>query len=66
MVIKECSQLIRQKHMYMEKSKDIIYVKEKIKCYDIIKKLFSFDYFTKEDMYVIYMLKIYLKQNINY
>ena len=52
--------------MYMEKSKDLIYVKEKIKCYDIIKKLFSFDYFTKEDMYVIYMLKIYLKQNINY
>ena len=30
MVIKECSQLIRQKHMYMEKSKEIIYVKEKI------------------------------------
>ena len=37
MMIKECSQLIQQKHAYGT-SKDIIHVKEKFKCYNTIKR----------------------------
>ena len=37
-MIKECNELIRQKHMRNGSSKDLVSNKEKIKCNNIIKQ----------------------------